>query len=442
MWYQNSNAWLYLILLWADDLALIDPFKFEIDMLADNRAILMLGCFDTKGEDFSFLYDCISARGESIVCINTGIMKAGTNFPVDFDSDDVAAHGGRSIDDLRTRGDRGGAVGVMGAGAAKLVATLVSENRIKGAIGMGGGAGTFIALTAMQAIPLGIPKFCISTLAGKDVTRLIGSKDITMMPSIVDVAGVNSISKPLIRQAAAAICAMASVDVKEERTSKGRIAVSMFGNTTPCVNKCTQLLRDKGYEVFAFHANGVGGKTMESLIKENCFDAVLDITTTELADDLCGGICSAGPERLSAAAHMEIPQVVVPGCLDMVNFGHPDTVPEKYSERLLYNWAPDVTLLRTNKEENEILGERFANKLNQSLAPVVVLLPLKGISQIDTDGGIFYRPDIDQVLFESIKFNLKPQIKVIEADAHINDAEFSALLVDELLSIVEKRKKA
>jgi uncharacterized protein (UPF0261 family) len=325
----------------------------------------------------------------------------------------------------------------MGRGAATIVAQLVSDNRIKGAIGMGGGAGTFIALTAMQAIPVGIPKFCVSTLAGKDVTRQIGSKDITMMPSIVDVAGLNSISIPLLSQAAAAICAMANVEKASEKITKGRIAVSMFGNTTVCVNNCTQLLRDKGYEVFAFHANGVGGKTMESLIRDGCFDAVLDITTTELADDLCGGICSAGEERLTAAASMGIPQVVVPGCMDMVNFAQPDTVPEKYNGRLVYNWAPDVTLLRTNADENKVLGQRFAHKLNQSRAGVVVVIPLKGLSQVDVEGGIFYLPEANQSLFESIKAECRGDIKVKEAELHINDEAFSIMLVEEMLHLIE-----
>ncbi len=211
----------------------------------------------------------------------------------------------------------------------------------------------------------------------------------------------------------------------------------MFGNTSVCVDKCSEVLRLKGYEVFAFHANGVGGRTMESLIREDCFDAVLDITTTELADDLLGGICSAGPDRLNAAAGFGIPQVVVPGCLDMVNFAQLDTVPEQYKNRELYNWAPDVTLMRTNKEENKILGERLANKLNSSKAPVSILLPAKGISQIDSEGGVFYRPEIDQVLFNSIKENIKGSVKVIEVDAHINDENFSRMLVKVLLDMIE-----
>lgn len=400
----------------------------------------MLGCFDTKGEDFAFLYECLVALGENMICMNTGITDTACAFPVDFDSYEVASQGGELIDDLRQKRDRGKAVGVMGEGAARLAAKLLSDNRIKGAIGMGGGAGTFIALSAMQSIPLGMPKFCLSTLAGKDVARQIGSKDITLMPSIVDVAGLNSISRRLIKQAAAAISAMANVNHEKLKTFAGSVAISMFGNTTVCVNNCTRMLRDKGYEVFTFHANGVGGRTMEALISEGCFDAVLDITTTELADDLCDGICSAGPERLTAAAAIGIPQIVVPGCLDMVNFAQPDTVPDKYRDRLLYNWAPDVTLLRTNKEENRILGERFAAKINQSKAPVVVLIPEKGISQVDAKDGIFYLPEVDRVLFDSIKQHTHKSIKVVEADAHINDEKFSALIINELLQILPSNK--
>ncbi|HRN55668.1 MAG TPA: Tm-1-like ATP-binding domain-containing protein, partial [Agriterribacter sp.] len=299
----------------------------------------------------------------------------------------------------------------------------------------------YIALSAMQAIPLSIPKLCLSTLAAKDLSRQMGSKDIVLMPSIVDVAGLNSISKVLIRRAAAAICAMANITVEQTATVAGTIAISMFGNTSACVDQCSELLREQGYEVLAFHANGVGGKTMESLIREKCFDAVLDITTTELADDLCGGICSAGPDRLNAAADMGIPQVVVPGCMDMVNFAQPDTVPVQYQSRELYNWAPDVTLMRTNKEATKILGERLAQKINRSPAPVTVLLPAKGISQVDAQGGVFYRPDINRVLFDAIKENTKATITVVEADTHINDPAFSAMLVKALLNVMGKRRE-
>jgi uncharacterized protein (UPF0261 family) len=292
----------------------------------------------------------------------------------------------------------------------------------------------------MQEIPLGVPKLCLTTLAGKDLSRLMGSKDITLMPSIVDVAGLNNILKLLIQQSAAAICAMTKVVPAEDKTTSGSIAISLFGNTNACVEMCSELLKKQGYEVFTFHANGVGGKTMEALIREGCFEGVLDITTTELADDVCGGVCSAGPDRLNAAAEMGIPQVVVPGCLDMVNFSQMDTVPEQYKSRELYSWAPIVTLMRTNEEENKILGERLAQKLNRSVVAATILLPLKGLSQIDAEGGIFYRPQINQVLFDTIKKNASENVKVIEVDAHINDKKFAETSVEILLEMLEKSR--
>jgi uncharacterized protein (UPF0261 family) len=371
--------------------------------LENNKAILILGCFDSKADDFTYLYNCIRDQGETIITVNTGVMETRVDFPVDVDSEQVALKAGHAIKDIRKDKDRGNAVSIMGRGAALVIAELVAEKKIKGAIGMGGGGGTYIALSAMQQIPLGVPKLVLSTLAGKDVSRQMGSKDITLMPSIVDMAGLNSISRLLIMQAAAAISAMSKLTYSKDNVAKGSIAISMFGNTSACVDKCSELLRAQGYEPFPFHANGVGGRTMESLIREGCFDAVLDITTTELADDLCGGICSAGADRLNAAAEMGIPQVVVPGCLDMVNFAQIDTVPERYRSRELYSWAPDVTLMRTNEEENEILGRRLAQKLNQSGAAVTIMLPTKGISQVDAEGGVFYRPGTDRVLFDAIK---------------------------------------
>jgi uncharacterized protein (UPF0261 family) len=409
-------------------------------MLETHSSILMIGCFDTKGEDYSFLYNCIKAENESIITVNTGVMATAVDFPIDFGSEKVASEAGYSITDLINDNDRGNAVAVMGKGAARVVSKLVADKRIKAAIGMGGGAGTHIFISAMQGVPLGVPKLCLSTLAGKDLTRQIGSKDVTLMPSIVDVAGVNSISSLLMKQAAAAICSMSKVIDTKHTAATGRIAISMFGNTSRCVNKCTELLRSEGYEVFPFHANGVGGRTLESLIRQGIFDAVLDITTTELADDLCGGICSAGGERLNAAAELGVPQVVVPGCLDMVNFAQRDTVPEHYKHRELYSWSPEVTLMRTNEEENKMLGERLAQKINQSTGPAAILLPLKGISQIDAEGGVFYRPAFDEELFYAIKKNIKETISVIEVDAHINDEKFSRRAVSILLDMINNNR--
>jgi uncharacterized protein (UPF0261 family) len=402
----------------------------------EAKYIVVLGCFDTKGEDFSFLLRCIKARGQEVITVNTGIMKSKLNITEDYTNESVAIASGSSIERIKESGDRGKAVEFMGKGAAKIVSKLVLENKVKGVIGMGGGGGTYIALTAMQEVPLGIPKLCLSTLASKDLSRQIGVKDITLMPSVVDVAGLNRISELLMQQAAAAISSMSEIEVKPDDIKRKSIAISMFGNTTKCVDKCSEILKSKGYEVLAFHATGVGGATMESLIKEGCFDAVLDITTTELADELCGGVLSAGPERLTAASSMGIPQVVVPGCLDMVNFGHMDTVPEHYKFRHLHNWAPDITLMRTNKAENELLGKQLTNKLNVSKAPVSILLPKKGISEIDKQDNIFYQPEVNESLFKSIKENSQKHVSIVEVDAHINDEMFAQLLVDNLLTMI------
>ncbi len=409
-------------------------------MTSKNQSILLLGCFDTKEENFNFLRQCLVSQGDRVISMNTGVMDSTSLFPVDFESDLVALEGGQTIEELRQKGDRGHAVEVMGRGAWKLVSQLLNQGEIRAVIGMGGGGGTYIALAAMQALPLGFPKLCISTLAAKDVTLQMGMKDILLMPSVVDVAGLNSISRPIMRNAAAAVSGMAKLHPEAGEKALGTIAISMFGNTTACVDQCTKLLEAKGYEVMAFHANGLGGNAMETLIREDCFDGVLDITTTELADELCGGICSAGPDRLTAAVNMGIPQVVVPGCLDMVNFAHPDTVPGQYKARQLYSWAPDVTLMRTDGQENIQLAKMIAEKLNSSAVPVTILLPLKGLSQIDAEGGVFHQPEINRVLFDTLKQRLKGHVKVVEMNAHINDKLFSESAVNVLLENIKKHR--
>lgn len=415
----------------------LNTFKVRYKVKSRNQSILMLGCFDTKGESFSFLRQCLVSEGERVIAMNIGVMGSTSLFRVDIESDLVAKEGGQTIEKLRQKGDRGYAVEVMGRGAKKLAAQLLSNGEIKAVICMGGGGGTYIGLDAMQSLPLGFPKLCISTLAAKDVSQQVGMKDIVLMPSVVDVAGLNRISRPIMRNAAAAISGMSKVVAEAIENSLGTIAISMFGNTTACVDQCAKLLESKGYDVMAFHANGLGGKAMETLIREGCFDGVLDITITELADELCGGTCSAGPDRLLAAVEMGVPQLVVPGCLDMVNFTQLDTVPAQYASRQLYSWAPDVTLMRTNEHENKLLAKMIAERLNCFKAPVTVLLPLKGLSQIDAEGCVFYHPEINRVLFDTLMEQLDEKIKVIEIDSHINEKLFSHKAVESLLENIK-----
>ena len=301
---------------------------------------------------------------------------------------------------------------------------------------MGGTGGTSIATTAMRELPIGVPKVMVSTVGGGDTSAYAGSKDIVFIPSIVDVAGLNRISRVAYTNAAGAIVGMVQMETPPAEEERPLIAASMFGNTTEAVNRARHHLEDAGYEVLVFHATGTGGKTMESLIRDGYIVASLDITTTELADNVCGGVFDAGPERCLAAAHAGIPTVLVPGCVDMANFDSVETVPAVYRNRTLYEWNANVTLLRTNVEENRRMGEMLARAANESEGPVVVLLPLGGVSMLDSEGGRFWDPEADRACFDTIKQRLKPDIPVIEVDANINDAVFADKAAETLLSLL------
>jgi uncharacterized protein (UPF0261 family) len=295
-----------------------------------------------------------------------------------------------------------------------------------------------VAGSAMRTLPIGVPKVIVSTVAARDPSAHVGSKDINLFPSVVDVSGINRISERILRQAVGAICGMVKMPYTSDSQEKTIIAATMFGQTKPCVEYCRRALTAKGYEFLAFHANGTGGRTMESMVEEGFISAVLDITPTEWADELCGGVFSAGEHRLEAPGKAGIPHLIVPGCMDMVNFGPMDTVPKKYEGRLLHPSKPTVTLMRTNIEENVRLGEILAHKANASRGHVVFLFPLKGLSRFDCEGGVFWWPEADQGLFDSIRKNLKPGIEVIELDDHINDEAFAQRLVERFLNIMEE----
>jgi uncharacterized protein (UPF0261 family) len=327
---------------------------------------------------------------------------------------------------------------VMASGLAEVVRRLYEDGKLDGIIGMGGSGGTSIATTAMRTLPVGVPKVMVSTVGGGDVSAYTGTRDITFMPSIVDVAGINSISRVIYTNAAGAIAGMVKMETPQAADEKPLITASMFGNTTRSVDHARGILEKNGFEVLVFHATGTGGKTMESLISDGYIAASLDITTTELADEVCGGVFSAGPERCMAASRAGIPAVIVPGCVDMANFGGIDTVPEEYKGRNLYEWNPNVTLLRTNVEENKRMGEMIAAAANVASAPVVILIPLKGVSMLDSPGGRFWDPQADQACFEAIKRNLKPGIPVIEMENNINDPEFSGKVAETLLDLLKK----
>ena len=404
------------------------------------KKICLIGAFDTKGLEYAFVRDQILARGHDVLTVNTGVLGSTELFFVDVEANKVAEAGGGSLDQLQEKKDRGEAMRIMSAGAPAIIKLLHDEGKIDGIIGMGGTGGTTVVTSAMRVLPVGMPKVCVSTAASGDVAIYVGTKDITMIPSIVDVAGINRVSRIIFSSAAGAICGMVEADVPESKEDKPVITASMFGNTTDCVNACMEQLSARGYEVLVFHATGTGGKTMESLVKEGLVDAVLDITTTEWADTVCGGVFDAGPERLDAAGQMGIPHLIAPGCVDMANFSGMDSVPDKYkkAKRTFYEWNPSVTLMRTNKEENEKMGKVFAEKANSAKGPVAFLIPLKGVSILDGDGEQFCDRETDQVMFDTIKANLKEGITVVEMDNNINDPEFSAKAVDMMLDLIKQ----
>lgn len=403
--------------------------------------ILMIGTFDTKEAEFSYLRDRLLDHGYGVISMNVGVMGSPDTWAPDIEAEQVAEAGGVLLQELRHNGDRGQAMETMAKGAAVLARELFDEGRFGAAIGLGGGGGTSIVTAAMRGLPLGVPKVCVSTVASGNVSSYVGTSDIVMVPSIVDIAGLNRVSRAVLARAAGAVGGMLEAVAKSvEGGEQPVVAATMFGNTTPCVQACAALLEARGYETIVFHATGTGGRTMEALISQGYFDGVLDLTTTELADELCGGIMSAGPERLTAAARNGVPQVVSPGCIDMANFGPEATVPERCRTRTLYRWNRDNTLMRTNAEENRVIGKQIAEHLNGATGPAAVLLPLRGLSLLGREDGPFRDADVDAELFETIKAHLKTGIELKELDTDINDPAFAAEAVETLLMLMKERE--
>jgi uncharacterized protein (UPF0261 family) len=402
-----------------------------------TKTVAIVGTLDTKGADFQFLRDEIARRGCGVLVIDVGVVGEPA-FEPDVPRTEVAEAAGVDLRALQDAGDRGEAVAAMARGIPLVVRRLFDEGRIHGVISMGGGAGTLLGSSAMRALPVGVPKVLVSTVASGDVAAYVGMSDIAMIHSVVDVAGVNSISRKVYGNAAGAIAGMVAHETAAGE-DKPIIAASMFGNTTRAVNQAKAQLEAQGYEVLVFHATGAGGRTMEALIDDGHVTAVLDMTTTEWADELCGGVLSAGPHRLEAAARAGIPQVVVPGCIDMCNFWAPETVPEKYRDRTFYQWNPNVTLMRTTPEENARLGEIFAEKLNAATGPVAVYVPVKGFSEVDLEGKPFHLPEANQAFVDALRANLQPGIDVVEMDVDINDPQFSSTTVARLLEMVAQK---
>ena len=406
-------------------------------MTEATLTVVLAGTLDTKAAEFAWVRALIEKQGVRTLVIDVGVLGE-PGFAPDVSREAVARAAGSDLESLRLGGNRNEALTVMGRGLAVIARRLYDEGALDGILGMGGSGGTTVATAGMRALPLGLPKLMLSTLASGDVRAFVGAADIVMMPSIVDVAGVNRISGQVYANAAAAITGMVRGEAPPIAAERPLIAASMFGNTTPCVDHARNLIEKHGFEVLVFHATGIGGQTMESLISEGYIAGCLDITTTELADEVCGGGASAGPERCLAASRAGIPAVIAPGCVDMANFGALESVPEKYRERNLYQWAPTATLLRTNIDENRRIGEMIAAAANAATAPVAIVLPLKGFSMLDREGGAFWDPAADAACFDAIKSNLRQDIPVIELPYNINDRRFAEAAADTLLNLMRQ----
>lgn len=404
--------------------------------MADRPTIVLVGTLDTKGHEYAYLRERIQAGGATTVLVDVGVLGE-PQVPADITREEVAAAAGAEHAGLARTADRGEAMTAMGRGAAAVLERLHAEGRLQGAISIGGSGNASVAAAAMRGLPVGMPKLIVSTLAAGDTRPYVGDSDVTMMYSVVDIAGINQISARILANAAGAISGMASAPAPESREQRPLVAASMFGVTTPCVTHARGRLEELGYEVIVFHATGTGGRSMEALARARYFAGVLDATTTELADELVGGVLSAGPDRLEASGAAGIPQVISLGALDMVNFGPRETVPERFAARTLHVHNPAVTLMRTTPEENAELGRRIAAKLNAAPSPTVLFIPLGGVSALDVEGQPFRDPAADEALFDALREVIDHErVEVHEREEDINDPRFAHAMADRLHELI------
>lgn len=400
-------------------------------------SVLLVGTLDTKGVEMHFVRHLLHEAGIDTLVLDAGILGP-PYFTADIPRGRVFAAAGTSLEAIRRTTDRGRAVEAAARGAA--VVALQHADDVQGILALGGSAGTTIGTAVMRAFPFGVPKLMVSTLASGQVRPYVGVRDILMMHSVVDISGLNRITRTVLANAAHAMIGMIKGKTRPTVAAddKPTIAATMFGVTTPCVDAARKLLEADNYEVLVFHATGTGGTTMESFVRDGLIRGVLDLTTTELADELVGGILSAGRDRLTAAGLRGVPQVISLGALDMVNFGPPETVPDRFRDRCFYQHNPNVTLMRTTPEENDELGKEIAHKASAARGPTAVLIPLQGVSALDAEGQPFWQPQADAALFQSLRNWMSPQVHLLELDMHINDPLFAETAVRTLREMMQE----
>lgn len=396
----------------------------------ETRNVLIIGTLDTKGDEVGYLKQQIKARGHGTIIMDVGILGE-PSLPADVTRQEVAAAGGSSLGEVLAAGDRRQAVQVMTEGAIHIAQELHRAGRISGVIAVGGGTGTHIGTGVMRALPLGLPKLMVSTVASRDMSQEIGTHDITMMHSVVDMLGLNAVSRKILANAAGAIVGMAETKVGLTPT-RPLVGLTVFGFCTEGAMHIKRLLEARGYEMVAFHANGTGGMALEDLVEEGLISGVIDLATHEFADQLYGGYCGGiGPGRLEAAGRRGIPQVVVPGGLDCIvlEFDSPETVPPQFRDRKIF-WYDFRSGVRTNADEMRILAQTISDKLNRARGPVKMVIPLRGWSEADGEGAPLYEPETNAVFVEEMKRRLDPRVEIVEVDAHINEPRFAEAVVE------------
>ena len=405
-----------------------------------EKTVALVGTFDSKGTEYQYIKELLEKLDLNVFTIHTGVFESA--FVPDVDVAEIAAEADEDIASIRKRNDRAYATEVLSRGLKRLLPKLFAKGLFDGVLSFGGTGGTSLVAPGMRQLPIGIPKLIVSTVASGDTSVYVGTSDIMMMPSIVDVSGLNKISKRIFGNAVSAMAGLLNYRFETKEDEHPLVAATMFGVTTPAVNFAREYLEKNGYEVLVFHATGIGGRTMESLVSDGYFTGVLDLTTTEWADELVGGILNAGEHRLEAASLAKIPQVVSLGAMDMVNFGPFDTVPDQFKNRNFYKHNPTVTLMRTTVEENEKLGKIIASKLNLAKSETILVIPNGGFSAIDVKDGPFYCPEADKALIDSIKKHLTNEsVKLIEKDQAINDKAFAEFSAQQLINLMNEKGK-
>ncbi|PXA99485.1 hypothetical protein DMC47_03130 [Nostoc sp. 3335mG] len=405
--------------------------------------IVLIGTLDTKGAEYDLLRQRIVALGHTVTVIDAGVLGEPA-FAPDVTRQAVVGAAGTTIEALADAGDRGAAVAALAEGARRILEQLHAAGRVQGVAALGGSGGSALAAHAMRGLPVGLPKLIVSTVASGDTRAYVGAADVTMMHSVVDIAGLNRISRRIIANAAGAIAGMAAAyeqDLSTAGEDRPLVAATMFGVTTRCVMAAKDRLEDAGYEVLVFHAVGTGGEAMEALVAAGYISGVLDVTTTELADALVGGVFPAHEGRLSAAGRIGVPQVVSLGALDMVNFGPRASVPAQFADRLFYEHNPSITLMRTTPEECSVLGRQVGERLSEATGPTSLFIPLRGISAIATEGAVFHDPAADAALFEATRAAAAGSVALHELDMDINDTRFAHAMADALVAAIERKKE-